>query len=405
MVLPARHGVLHGGVLRAVGEHSHEVPTEIGITTRGNGGHQRYGSRMGVTTEVESAVVETAVAGEPNIGGDTALLKSDKRLREFEGRARWVSPHNGAVQQGFHGVGRQLAVHLSAVAPHHNSGVVGGRRGHAEHFPRCGFYSYDGAQLSLEQAFGKCLKVFIESEGQVAPWHRGYVVLPIHVMTFGSATHVAEHDAHPLLSAQILFVRTLNAKFPDIVTATVIRVVEDVFFVYLPHIAEDVRSHTVGIVSDGAFLGRESVEAVEFFLKHRKLFGGNLTHEELRRMAGIADALLDFLHALLVKLWGDPYRFAEVQSVHAPLLLHHHHNIIRGFVIYKQAPLAIGHKTARGVYNFLTEGIGVGTLLVVVAEHLQREQADDINENNADGYASDDEFTIVEGVVASHNKI
>ena len=201
-----------------------------------------------------------------------------------------------------------------------------------------------------------------------------------------------------------MFVRTLNSKFPNVVTTAVIRVVEDVFFIYLPYITEDVRSHTVGVVSDGAFLGRESVEAVEFFLKHRKFFGGNLTHEELRRMAGIAYALLDFLHALLVKLRRNPYRFAEIQGVHSPLFLHHHHNIIRGFVIYKQAPLAIGHQTARGVYNFLSEGIGVGTFLVVVAEHLQREQADDINENNADCNSPDDEFTIVEGVVASHNK-
>ena len=45
-------------------------------------------------------------------------------------------------------------------------------------------------------------------------------------------------------------------------------------------------------------------------------------------MAGITNALLDFLHTLLVKLWGDAHRFAEVQGVHAPLLLHHHHNII-----------------------------------------------------------------------------
>jgi hypothetical protein len=34
---------------------------------------------------------------------------------------------------------------------------------------------------------------------------------------------------------------------------------------------------------------------------------------------------------------------------------------------------------------------------------LQREQANDVNQNDADGYASDDEFTIVEGVVASHD--
>ena len=257
----------------------------------------------------------------------------------------------------------------------------------------------------MEQAFGKCLKVFIESEGQVAPRYWSNVVLPIHVVPFGAPTHIAEHDAHPLLSAQILFVRTLNAELPDVVPTTIIRVVEDVFFVYLTHITQDVCPHTVGIVSDGALLGRESVEAVKFFLKHRKFFGRNLTHEELRRMAGITDALLDFLHALLVKLWGDSYRFAEVQGIHAPLLLHHHHDIIRGFVIYKQAPLAIGHKTARGVYNFLSEGIGVGTLLVVVAKHLQREQANDVNQNNSDGYASDDEFAIVEGVVASHNKI
>ena len=221
-------------------------------------------------------------------------------------------------------------------------------------------------------------------------------------MAFGSAAHISEHDAHPLLSAQIMFVRTLNAEFPDVVTTTVIRVVEDVFFVYLPYIAEDVRSHTVGVVSDGALLGGESVEAVEFFLKHRKFFGRNLTHEELRCMAGIANALLDFLHALLVKLRRNPYRFAEIQGVHSPLFLHHHHDIVRGFVIYKQAPLAIGHKTARGVYNFLTEGIGVGTFLVVVAEHLQRKQANDVNKNNANSDAPDDEFTIVEGVVASH---
>ena len=89
-----------------------------------------------MATEVESFIVEAVVAREGYFWRDAALLQSHERLRYLEGGARRVCTHDGAVEERAHGVAAQLLMVFSAVAPHREAGVVGGRRGHTENLPR-----------------------------------------------------------------------------------------------------------------------------------------------------------------------------------------------------------------------------------------------------------------------------
>ena len=76
-------------------------------------------------------------------------------------------------------------------------------------------------------------------------------------------------------------------------------------------------------------------------------------------------------------------------------LVHDHHDIIGRLVEDKELSVAVCDNTARGEVNLLEEGVGIGTLLVVVAGNLEHEEAHDIDDHNQCGNPANDKPAIL----------
>ena len=63
------------------------------------------------------------------------------------------------------------------------------------------------------------------------------VELPIHISPLGASVHVAQHNAHPLLTAKCHFVTAFHTQFADVVTTLVISVAVNVSLIHFCHIA------------------------------------------------------------------------------------------------------------------------------------------------------------------------
>ena len=239
----------------------------------------------------------------------------------------------------------------------------------------------------------------VDAEREVLARHGGFVVPPILIMPLRAAAHVAEHDAHALLAAQLPLVRAFHTEFADKV-ATLIVAVAIVFEFLLAdfaHVAQHVRSTALGIVARGTLHGTEPIEAEEFFLKKGELPRGDLAHEKLRRVAritGVLGRVFNLCHAADIEISGDADRFAEVERINAALVVHHYHNIIGRLVVDEQFAVAVENQAARGVKYFFAESVGVGILLIVVAEQLQGEEAHKVHDDDTDGNAADNELSI-----------
>ncbi len=352
---------------------------------------------MSVATHVQALVVEAVVAGKGYLRVDAALLQAGERLRYLERRAWGIGAHNGAVKQGAHWVFAELLMVLAAVAPRHDARVVGGRRRHAEYLARLRFYGHDGAELALEQTFGKGLQVLVEAEREVLPGLRLCVVLAVLIVSLRAAVHVAEHDAHALLPAQLFLVGALYAEFANVVAGGVVvgGVLQEFFFADFAHIAEQVGGDAAGILPGGAFLHAEPLETEKLFAEQGELLSRNLRHEELRRIAriaGIAGRVFYLLHALDVVLAAYAHGLAKIKRVHAALVVHHYHNVVGRLVVHEYTPLAIEDKSARGVLYVFAKGVGVGVFLVVLTPQLQGEEPHDVGQHYGDGHAANDVF-------------
>ena len=69
-------------------------------------------------------------------------------------------------------------------------------------------------------------------------------------------------------------------------------------------------------------------------------------------------------------------------------LVHDHHNIIRWLVIYHQFAIPIINSATRRIIDFLEESITIGILFEVIAEQLNREEPNDIDQHNRQSYTT-----------------
>ena len=251
------------------------------------------------------------------------------------------------------------------------------------------------------------MEVDVKPQGQVAARHGGAVVLSVLVAPLDAAVNVAQEDLHPFLAAQLLLVRAFDAELADVVAALVeaVLVFVQIFLRHFAHVAEHVGPHAEGVVADGAVFDREALEAEQLLPEDGKLFGRDLPEEELGRVAGVAGIfppVLDFGHALDVFLFGDADGSAEVERVHALLLFHDDHDVVRRLVVDEQLAAAVHDQAARGVLYLFEEGVRVGVLFVVVAHHLQGEQAYEVDDDDEDRSPADDVFPVAELDVFGH---
>ena len=109
------------------------------------------------------------------------------------------------------------------------------------------------------------------------------------------------------------------------------------------------------------------------------------------RVSRILGIVLDIVHALYEKLLGNAETLAEFGGVESSaLFVHHHHDVVSGLVVHEELALTVGYYAARGIFYFFEEGVTVGIFLVVVAHELQHEQANDIDNDDGNGHATDD---------------
>ena len=131
----------------------------------------------------------------------------------------------------------------------------------------------------------------------------------------------------------------------------------------------------INILADTSTLNIKAGETVHLLLKNAELLFRQLTHEKLlseTRIAGILGTVLDLVHSFDEVFLRDTQRFAELQSIQMIfLLIHHHHQIVTVLIIDHQLSVSVGDNATCRKFYLLEEGIGVGILLVVVAENLK----------------------------------
>ena len=165
VVFPPGHGVLYRPVFAAIAEHAEEVPTEIRVARGADGRHKVDGRCVAVTAHVQTFVVEAVGTGERHLRIDDAFLQTHEGMGDFKCGTGGIGTHDGAIEQGLHGVAAQTQMLFAAVAAYHDARIVGGRRGHAEYFAGFGFDGYNGTEFAGEQPFGQCPRSLCRGRG------------------------------------------------------------------------------------------------------------------------------------------------------------------------------------------------------------------------------------------------
>lgn len=111
---------------------------------------------------------------------------------------------------------------LATVASNHLPWVVSRRRHHAEDFSSRRLYGYDASDFSFQEPFAECLQIDVKTQCQVFARYLPSVVFTIVVFAFYPSVGITQEDLDSLLSAELLFVITLNAEFADIVACLIV---------------------------------------------------------------------------------------------------------------------------------------------------------------------------------------
>lgn len=157
IVAPYIHSVVRILVFGAVAYHVVESPTEVGVARSADGVDKSDRSGVGVAADMQTAIVETAVARECGAWSDNAFGHVRQSLRRLERRSRRVHTHYRTVEERFPSVLGKSAVILGARAANHDARVVGRSRHHAEHFARARVESHDRTYLTFHKAFAQSL--------------------------------------------------------------------------------------------------------------------------------------------------------------------------------------------------------------------------------------------------------
>ena len=116
-----------------------------------------------------------------------------------------------------------------------------------------------------------------------------------------------------------------------------------------------------------------------------------MVHEELLRVAAIAwiaVCVLDFLHASVENGTSDAQTLAKVEGVEPLHFRDDHHDVVGRLVIDQQFARTVADGSSCRILYALQESVGVGIALEVVAHQLQREEAQQVNNDNEDGNAT-----------------
>ena len=361
---------------------------------------------MSVTANPESSEMETSTARISCLWCDDAFLQESERLARLEGRTRRVLSHDCAVEKRFVRVLSEQFLTLSSLTTNHDARVVSRVRHHTKHFACAGFYRYDAAKFAFHQAFSKGLQLNIDAHRQVSTRNGSFVELAVLVASLNSSTSIAQKNFHSFLASQSSFVRAFNAKFADIVAASIVIVGLNISWTHLCNVAKKVGCVGIGVLSDASLLNVKAWKAEKLLLKTAELLCGELTHEELLCIGTIARIALQVFylrHSPLVPIGCDAETFAKIECVDALLLVHDDHHIVGRLIVDEQFAVAVGDCASGRILNALEESVGVGALLEVLAQQLQREKPQQINKNDDNCSATNHVFALCKLVISLHS--
>ena len=214
---------------------------------------------------------------------------------------------------------------------------------------------------------------------------------------------IAQENLDTLHTTQLFLIRAFDTEFSDIVARLVVLVLLNVGRRYLSHITQHMGTHRILILAHAALLDIEARETEHLLLKDTEVLIRELAHENLlgeTRITRITVTILDSSHATVEFLTGNAKCLAELKGIEATLdFIHHHHDIISRLVIHQQFTCSVENGTTRGIFDFLEEGIRIGTLLIVVARNLKHEEADGVDYHYQNGYTSNDETPVRKTII------
>ncbi len=117
---------------------------------------------------------------------------------------------------------------LAAVAPLKFPGVVGWRRGHAQHLPRLRVDGHNGTNLSFEHALGRGLELNVDAKGQVTAGTGTAVEPAFLILALDAPVCITQEYLYALLAAQLFLVTAFHTQLADIVASLVVLVILDV---------------------------------------------------------------------------------------------------------------------------------------------------------------------------------
>ena len=232
----------------------------------------------------------------------------------------------------------------------------------------------------------------INRQREIFAGFRLLVVFSVLITPLNTAFGVAQQNLNTFLTAQLLFVITLDAKFSDEVARLIVVVFLDVGRRNFRYIAEHVGGIGVFIFANRAFLDIKTRKTEHFLLENAEFLVRELSHENLlriARIAGIFRTVFDVAHPLDEVFLRDADGLAKLHRVESSChLVHDHHDVVNRLVINHLLAVSVSDDTTRGELDFFQKGIRVGIFLVVVAEQLEHEKADDVNHDYQRGHTT-----------------
>ena len=170
------------------------------------------------------------------------------------------------------------------------------------------------------------------------------------ISSLNTAMRITEQNLDALLTTQFLFIPTLHARLPDIVTRLVVVVLLDIRRRGLSHVAQHMSRHGILILSHATLLHIETRKAEHLLLKDTKVLVAKLTDKQLlseTRVTRITVTILHDGHPTIELFLCNAQRMTELRRINPVLcLVHHHHNVIGWLVIHQQFPMAVSDITA-----------------------------------------------------------
>ena len=210
-------------------------------------------------------------------------------------------------------------------------------------------------------------------------------------MPLNAATRIPQQDFHPFFAAQYLFIRQFDSRFAFVIARHIIGIFLNLTPAHFAQITQQMSAVRIRIFPYRPVLDIKAWKLIQLLLQNATLLGRQMVHKHLRHIRRISRIqppvfyVGDSLHKLF---FGNIQYLAKIERIKWLHLPHHHHHFIRRLVVHKQFAISIVHDSPGGIQCFFQKSIAVCPRLVVIIDHLQKEQTDNENKNHQNNDAA-----------------